>query len=166
MRQHHREREPFRLPGLFTLPVVETSSVLAASLPPDLTASAFHAMFSAGSRWATSLRVARERCLPACAKGLKSSSLCEPPGRPVNTRSPSGNITMSPGRKVLSARRAGTGLAISPAAFGSIGFFISGCSTQQALDVVEPCVWAGLQDWAGTRIVGLPGVRQRAERRL
>lgn len=47
----------------------------------------FQVMFSAGSGWATSLRVAWARCLPAWAKGLKSESLWMPPGLPVSAKS-------------------------------------------------------------------------------
>ena len=40
---------------------------------------------------------------------------------PIEHPGPSGNMTMSPRRKVLSARSSGTGFVTSPGAFGMIG---------------------------------------------
>ena len=55
---------------------------------------------------------------PARETGTKSVSACCVPGCPLNTFGPSGNMTMSPRRKVLSARSSGTGFVTSPGAFG------------------------------------------------
>src|SRR3954465_345638 len=63
---------------------------------------------------------AEQKCTPACFV----------PGRPVNTRGPSGNMTISPRRNVLSARSSGTGSVISPGALGLVGCLLTGASTR------------------------------------
>ena len=98
-----------------------------------LAASADQAPFQPGRRRAATLRAAGEMVLLAPETGSKSASVCCACAWPTNTRSPSGNMTMSPRRKVLSAKRVGTGLAISPGGFGFSGGLASGCSARTVL---------------------------------
>src|SRR5918993_250303 len=101
-------------------------SRLSASLPPELAFSALHASFRPGRRFATSWRVEEGTAVPARETGSKSAMACCAAGSPVKTRGPSGNMTMSPRRKVLSARSSGTGFVTSPGALGLRGALIGG----------------------------------------
>src|SRR5215211_5927527 len=102
------------------LPVVSTSGSVPATLVLVFGISALHASLMSGRRLANSLRVAGGRALPERETGTKSESACCEPACPLKTLGPSGNITTSPRRKVLSVRSSGTGFVTSPGALGLI----------------------------------------------
>src|SRR5215204_5575729 len=114
----HTRLDYRRLP--LRLPVVSTSCSVPATLVLVFGVSALHASLMSGRRLANSLRVEGARALPDRETGTKSESACCEPACPLKTLGPSGNITTSPRRKVLSVRSSGTGFVTSPGALGLI----------------------------------------------
>ena len=82
--------------------------------------SSLHALFGPIFMAASSLRV------PAATfvfvMGAKSAIWCLGPTRPLNTRGPSGKMTISPSRSVASANSCGSGFSPSPIGFGVMIF--------------------------------------------